>query len=137
MNKRHLKLEKYGITGKRYKELSGFCEQYPDWKRELANYSYVSAVQYKQTPGSPNKGESDPTSRAAIRLAMYEHNCQLIERVAKMASEEFWEYIIKSVCYEVPTLYLIQMDGMCIERSAFYERRRYFFYLLDEEKEKN
>ena len=35
MNKRQLNLEKYGISGKRYKELCGFCEQYPEWKNQL------------------------------------------------------------------------------------------------------
>ena len=85
MNKRQLNLEKYGISGKRYKELCGFCEQYPEWKNQL-----------------------------------------------KFSNDS--QYIIKSVCYEVPVTYLIACEGMPIGKSAFYEMRRYFFYLLDKNK---
>ena len=134
MNKRNLRLEKYGISGKRYKELCGFCEQYPDWKREIADFPFVKAVNYKPTPGSPNVGTSDPTATNAIKIEQYMHNCQLIEEVAKQADSEKWEFIIKSVCYEVPIAYLETMEGMYLSKSAFYERRRYFFFLLDKAK---
>ena len=41
MNKRNLVLDKYGISGKRYKELCGFCEQYPEWLSELKAHSHT------------------------------------------------------------------------------------------------
>ena len=136
MNKRKLKLDKYGISSKRYKELCGFCEQYPDWKKELLNHSYLSAVQYHDTPGNPNRGTSDATGDTAVRLAIFDRNCTLIERVAREAGEESWEFIIKSVCYEVPLTYLVNVENLCMSKSAFYDRRRYFFFLLDKEKNK-
>jgi len=134
MNKRNLKLDKYGISSKRYKELCGFCEQYPEWKKQIGNVSYLSAVQYKHTPGNPNRGTSDTTGNMAVKMAIFDNNCKLIEKVAKQADSEFWEFLIKSVCYEVPVTYLISYEGMPLGKSAFYERRRYFFYLLDREK---
>lgn len=136
MNKRSLKLGKYGISGKRYKELCGFCEQYPDWKKELTNHAYISAVQYGDEPKPSNHENSDSTSKHALKMLRYKRNVELIERVAKETDLSRWEYLIKSICYEVPTNYLINCEDMGISASAFYERRRYFFYLLDIEKNK-
>jgi hypothetical protein len=134
MKKRDLRLDKYGISKKRYKELCGFCEQYPEWMKQIKSEVFVSSVNLDGMPHNPNKGTSDQTGNAAIALIKKKENCALIEKVAKMASEEFWEYIIKSVCFEVPVTYLIVADGMPCSQSSFYEKRRFFFYLLDKEK---
>ena len=134
MSKRNLKLDGYGISRKRYKELCGFCEQYPDWKKEITSHAYISAVQYGNEPKPSNHDNSDTTAKHALKMLKYKRNVELIEKVAKMADEEFWEYLIKSICYEVPINYLISEEGMGLSQSAFYNRRRYFFYLLDIEK---
>ena len=131
MNKRDLNLDKYGINKKRYRELKAFCEQYPIWKDEIKNHAFVKGIDYSGDPKSANKNISDTTGNDAIRLHKYEKNCALIEKVAQQADDEFWECLIKVICYEVPLTYLIAMDELHFEKSAFYERRRYFFYLLD------
>lgn len=136
MNKREIKLDKYGISGKRVKELCGFCEQYPDWKKEITDHAFVSAIQYGDEPKPSNHNNSDSTARHALKMLKFKRNCDLIEKVAKEADPENWEYLIKAICYEVPLTYLISVEGMHISPSAFYERRRYFFYLLDIEKDK-
>lgn len=136
MNKRDLKLDKYGISKKRYKELSGFCEQYPEWKQQIKSSTFVSSVNLDGMPHNPNKGVSDQTGSLALSLIRKKEDCDLIERVAKMASEDYWEFLIKSVCFEVPVTYLIMVDEMPCSQSAFYEKRRYFFFLLDKEKQK-
>lgn len=131
MNKRKLKLDKYGISGKRFKELSGFCEQYPDWKKELA---YITdAVKSPQTDviGSFGREASDSTANLAIRRQQLSSKCELIEETARQASEELAEYIIKNVCFELPLRYLICVERMPCSERAFYDKRRYFFYLLD------
>ena len=134
MNKRDLKLGKYGISGKRFKELCGFCEQYPDWKRELTSHAFISAVQYGDEPKPSNHNNADTTSRQALKLLKYKRNVDLIEKVAKEADVEYWEYLIKHICYEVPINYLINVEGCGLTSSIFYDRRRFFFYLLDQEK---
>lgn len=134
MNKRDLKLDKYGISGKRYKELCGFCEQYPDWKKELNNHAYISAVAYGDEPRPSNHDNSDTTAKHALKMLKYKRNCELIEKVAKEADDKYWQHIIKAVCYEVPINYLMEIDGLHLSKSVFYDRRRYFFYLLDIEK---
>jgi len=134
MNKRKLRLEKYGISNKRYKELCGFCEQYPEWKQELENYSYLSAINYSGMPKSPNKGQSNPTEETAIRMEKLLGNCLMIEETAKNVDEDYWKFIIWSACYEEPVSYLQTVRDMNLGKSAFYEKRRYFFYLLDKKK---
>lgn len=133
MNKRNLKLEKYGISGKRYKELCGFCEQYPEWISEL-KYKYDTVKSIEITDMPIYHSNSDSTGNLAIRRAELQKKCELIEQTAIQASSELYQYIIKSVCYEVPVTYLISCEDMPVSKSAFYELRRYFFYLLDQNK---
>ena len=133
MNKRQLNLEKYGISGKRYKELCGFCEQYPEWKNQLKfSNDTVKSIEITDMPITHNN--VDATGNLAIKRVGLEEKGRLIEEIAELAGEDLSQYIIKSVCYEVPVTYLIACEGMPIGKSAFYEMRRYFFYLLDKNK---
>lgn len=134
MNKRELKLEKYGISGKRYKELCGFCEQYPEWIDEL-KYK-TNTLKTKQIDGMPASegGNSDQTGNLAVRRVGLQKNCDLIEKTAFQASPELYQYIIKSVCYEEPFWYLRDIMGIPCGRHMFYDCRRYFFFLLDHNK---
>lgn len=133
MKKRHLSLEEYGISKKRYKELSGFCEQYPEWKKELAMKN--STLRSPQITGMPvSHNNADATGDLAVRRAMLEEKCRIIEETAKEASEELYEYIIKAVCYEVTVPYLLTYENMPCGKSAFSDIRRYFFSLLNKKK---
>lgn len=133
MNKRNLNLEKYGISSKRYKELCGFCEQYPEWINELkSNSDTVKSVEITDMP--IYHSNSDSTGNLAIKRAELREKCDLIEKTALQTSKDLCQYIIKSVCYEVPVTYLISCEGMPCSKSAFYDTRRYFFYLLDQNK---
>lgn len=134
MNKRELKLEEYGISNKRYKELCGFCEQYPEWKRELDNYSFMSAINYSDMPKNPNTGQSNPTEETAIRIEKLLEKCMLIEETAKEADKEHWRYIIRSACYEESINYLQTVKDLKLSQHAFYRKRRYFFYLLNKKR---
>lgn len=131
MNKRDLSLKKYGISGKRYKELCGFCEQYPEWKRELENYPFLSAIKYSDMPKNPNMGTSDMTSETAIRIESLLSKVNIVEEAAKSADKDMWQVLIEWICYENTLEYLQTKRGAFMSRSALYERRRYFFYLLD------
>ena len=134
MNKRNLVLDKYGISGTRYKELCGFCEQYPEWLRELKHKTHtVGSPEITDMPIPPHSNASK-TEQLAVRRAELEEKCKLIEQTAIQASGDLYQYIIKSVCYEVPYTYLQTVEEMPCSRSAFYDARRYFFYLLDQNK---
>ena len=134
MNKRNLVLDKYGISGARYKELCGFCEQYPEWKSKLKYKN--NALKSPEISDMPNaiNGNSDQTGNLAMARYEMESKCKLIEDVSKMASQDLDRYIIASVCYKLPLSYLQTMMEMPCSRTAFYDVRRYFFYLLDKEK---
>lgn len=135
MNKRNLRLEQYGISRKRYKELCGFCEQYPDWKLELENHT--STVKCKQIDGMPHLpagNSSDPTLELAIRRTKIQENIRLIEKTANDADAQLSKYIIKSVCYEQPFWYIRDIMQIPCSEHSFYDSRRYFFYLLDRRK---
>lgn len=137
MNKR--KLDKYEISSKRYKELCAFCEQYPEWKEKLKNEVFIQGVKYDDSPKPSNHDNSDTTARHALRMLKMKRNCELIEKIAKeatkKANDDLWKYIVKSACYEVTYRYMKAYDEIPIERSAFFEYKRYFFYLLDKEKD--
>jgi hypothetical protein len=133
MNKRNLKLDAYGISGKRYKELSGFCEQYPEWVETLRNQSYVSGVASDGMPKAQYT-KSDATGRIAVKMNEIRKRKQLIDDVAKEASPDLCRYIIKSVCYEVPFWYLQDFMKIPCGRNTFYDARWFFFYLLDRRK---
>lgn len=130
MNKRNLNLEKYGISGKRYKELCGFCEQYPEWKKQL-KYSNDTVKSIEVTDMPITHNNSDATWNLVMRRYELEKKCALIENTARQAGNDLSQYVIKSVCYEVPVSYLIAYEEMPLGKSAFYEMRRHFFYLLD------
>lgn len=134
MNKRELNLSKYGISGKRYKELCGFCEQYPEWVDKLKyKTDTVKSKEITDMP-IPPFGSSDQTGNLATERVELQKKCELIEQTAIEASADLYQYIIKAVCYEVPVHYLISVEEMPLGKSAFYELRRYFFFLLDKNK---
>ena len=134
MNKRKLKLDNYGISAKRFKELCGFCEQYPEWASELKNNKdTISGTELSDMP-KPPFNQSDQTGNLAIRRIELQEKCKLIEQTAIQADADLYQYIIKSVCYEVPFKYLQTVEQMPCSQSTFYDRRRYFFYLLDKNK---
>lgn len=135
MKKRTLTLQKYGISAKRYKELCGFCEQYPEWKEELMELEPSAKSQRVDgMPFSQTNNTIDETSELAIKRIGILKKIQLIEETAKAASPEMWEYIIKSACYEQPFWYLRDISKIPMSEASFLDRRRYFFYLLSKKR---
>lgn len=128
-----LKLEKYNISKSRYKELCGFCEQYPEWKHNLAELSITpKAIEYSDMPKAHNNVSQ--TEILAIKREQYSTKCDLIEKTANEVSTEYASWIIKRVCYQVPIDYLIYHDGMPASKRTYYNYQRLFFYLLDKNK---
>ena len=134
MNKRTLNLKEHGISGKRYKELCGFCEQYPEWLTELKYHTDTVKGQEMTDVPIPPHNNSDKTGNLAVRRHELQEKCELIERTAKEADNELSQFIIKSVCFEVPVRYLQTVEEMPCSMATFYDKRRYFFFLLDKNK---
>lgn len=135
MKKRTLTLQKYGISAKRYKELCGFCEQYPEWKEELNELEPTTKSQcIDGMPYAQTNNINDETCDLAIKRANVSKRIKMIEETAKEASPEMWEYIIKSACYEQPFWYLRDISKIPMSEASFLDRRRYFFYLLSKKR---
>ena len=134
INRRKTGLTDYGISKKRLKELSGFCEQYPEWKQELEMKD--STLRSPQLTGMPvSRKNADATGDLAVRRADLEAKCRLIEETAREADEELYEYIIKAVCYEISIPYLMAHEEMPCSQASFYDVRKYFYCLLNKKKQ--
>ena len=132
MRKRNLKLKEHGISCKRYNELMWHCRQYPDWVSELNNMAVIKSQNVTGMPNGSGK-TSNQTEELAIKRQELFKKCELIEQTAIEADEDLYQYIIKNVCYDKPVDYLIT-HGMPCSAPSFYDKRRYFFYLLDKNK---
>jgi hypothetical protein len=129
-NRRNLKLNDYGISSKRYKELCGFCEQYPEWVDELKyKTDILKSKEITDMPMAPSRiGNSQED--LAIKRTELQSKCEIIEQTAIEADADLYQYIIKNVCYEKPIWYLIDIMNMPCSERAFRDKKRYFFFLL-------
>lgn len=113
--RRELKLDDYGISLKRYKELKAFCEQYPEWMEQM---KFV---------------KNNETGR--INKEKLRRKCEIVEQAAIEASADLYPFIIKSVCYEAPMWKLRDIEQMPCSGASFYDVRRYFFSLLNKRRD--
>lgn len=132
MNKRELRLDKYGISSNRYKELCGFCAQYPEWKHKLAELTdTVKCVEITDMPIYHTNG--DATGNLAVKRSEITEKIDIVEKAAVEAAPDLYTYILQSVCYDYPYSYL-EFTGIPCSRQTFYDYRRKFFYILDKSK---
>lgn len=130
MRKRDLRLDNHGISNRRYAELKCFCEQYPDWVEELeANEHGVGSPALSGMPLGSDIG--DKTSQVGILRAEISQKKDFVDKAAEIAGEDLAKYIIENVCYCKPMWYLVTVLGMPCSESTLYDKRRYFFYILD------
>ena len=119
----------YWISRHRYYELKHFCLQYYEWKKEnvylqqgmLPNGLRLEEIRTKW---------SDPTAKAAIKIAQNEEKIKLVEDMARQTDKEITDYILKAVTEGRSFEYLKTKLGMPCERDFFYDRYRKFFWLL-------
>lgn len=109
-----------------------YCRQYPDWVSELNNMAVIKSQNVTGMPNGSGK-TSNQTEELAIKRQELFKKCELIEQTAIEADGDLYQYIIKNVCYDKPVDYLIT-HGMPCSAPSFYDKRRYFFYLLDKNK---
>lgn len=133
INKRKLNLKKYGISKYRYNELYAFCRQYPEWKQKLDDLeSNIRGIEYTGMP--VYHSNADTTKNIAIKRAELSDKVDLIDNIAQEASPDLADYLIKNICYEMSYNYLTTVGGLACSQSAFFDHRRYFFWLLDKKK---
>lgn len=127
--KRDLKLDKYNIGVNTYRELLYFCRQYYEKKARISEIYALGAAALSGMP--KGTGVAAPTEKKALLAVKLSKDCDMIERAAKLADEEIYEYIIANVVHDkLPYEYLAVPSG----RERFYKSRRKFFYYLAREK---
>ena len=132
MNVRPLNERKYNISKHRFAEVYHFCLQYSEWKDELKyKTDNLNGVQITGMPTAHSGVSSVET--LAIRRAILEGKCKVIEQTAIETDSEIYQYILKAVTNEfISYNYLYTVMGIPCSRNTWYERRRKFYYLLAE-----
>lgn len=133
-NVRPLNRSKYGISKNRFKELYYWCLQYHEWRDELRyKADTVRSIEITDMPAV--HGGSDPTQQLAVRRAELEQNCQMIEETAMEADPDIYQFLLKAVTNEDITYrYLKMIMGIPCGKKMYYDRRRKFYWLLDQKK---
>jgi len=133
-NMRPLNSKKYNISKHRFWELYHWCLQYNEWKDELKyKTDTVGAMRITDMPVHHDNG--DPTQQLAMRRAMLEDNCRMIEQAAQEADPNICQYILKAVTDESATYwYLKTVMGIPCGRTMYYDRRKRFYWLLSQKR---
>ena len=126
-NQKDLKLDKYHISKFRFRELKNFCLQYREMKDKISEFTVLGAISYNGTPSSGKI--SDPTFQRAAKLQQLKRDVRIIEQTAMAAGGEDYQSLLTNVTNtHMPYEYLCCAST----RKEFYDRRRYFFFLLDQ-----
>lgn len=120
---------KYWIDKHRHYELKHFCLQYPEWKRTYNSSPNVSLSTINAFPRNNIYG--DPTFKEVVRKNRYLERINLIERIAKEADEDLYDYILKGVTEGLSYTYLKTKMSIPCGKDLYYDRYRRFFWLLD------
>lgn len=133
-NVRPLNYGRYGISKNRFLELYYWCLQYGEWKDELKYRT--DTLRSREINGMPaSHSMEDPTQQLAVRRAMLEQKCRLIEQTAIEADPDIYQYLLKAVTEEDVTYqYLKSMMDIPCGKDMYYDRRRKFYWLLDKRK---
>lgn len=127
---RDMAWDDYGISKHRYQELKAFCLQYEEKKSKISRG--ISGTGFDGMPKGNYKG--NPLETQAIRNAMYQKDCEMIEQAAMAASGEIYPYIIKSVSKDL-SYQFIEYDEVLgripVGINEFYAYRRLFYHYLD------
>lgn len=127
---RDMTWEDYGISKHRYNELKAFCLQYEEKKNKIKRG--LSGISYERLLGGAGTG--NPTEQAAMKNAMYQKDCEMIEQAAVAAGSEIYPYIIKSVTENLPYRFIEydnKLGKIPMGKTEFYARKKLFFHILD------
>lgn len=116
------KLEKHRML-----ELKHFCLQYPVWRQELFEMTYIPEMSRNEIKGTNKKNLVEDR---AIKITRLRTSIELIHKCCKEAAPDLEEYIFKAVTRGC-TYESFIADGIPACRDTFYDRYRRFFWLLD------
>lgn len=126
---RDLRLDEFGISRRRYRELKYFCMQYHEKKEAIKNSLGTSALNYSNVPGGKGGFHSNTESQA-IKIDKLSDDVRLIEDTINEADSTIYKQLLDNITECVPYEYLNVPCG----RRQFYRARRKFFYLLSQKR---
>lgn len=141
---RPIKLDDWGISWEEYKELTYFCLQYEQKKRDAAALlttrisTPVPAMYHKggKEYGAflprGSGGTSDPTAATAAKRDRLLRDVMLIERAARIAADDLAPYVLRAVTTRDGVRKVKAATEFPCGVNQFYEMRRRFFYVLRE-----
>lgn len=124
--------DKYQISRDKYIELSAFCRQYAEYKRNLNECYGLSASVISDMPRAGSR--TSTVESTAERAEKYLRKIELIENTVKSVCEAdkgLYPYLLKCVTEGVSWEY---NTGVPCGRSTYYELRRKFFYELSQKR---
>lgn len=145
---RPIKLDDWGISWEEYKELTYFCLQYEQKKRDAAalltmRISTPAPVTYHKMIGDksvefgefmPRGGNrtSDPTAATAEKRDRLMRDVRMIESAARIAADDLAPYILRAVTTRDGTRKVRAAMQSPIGERQFYALRRKFYWVLRE-----
>ena len=122
------KRSKYYISRHIFMTVYHYCLNYDEWVSEY-NLN-VGLRKGEGEGGGRSKGEQDPTSEQAIRLADLYQKIETIRSAAYAAEPELYDYLLAYVTQSDMTFDKLKARGMPCERKMFYDRRRKFYWIM-------
>lgn len=124
-----IRLERYGISRERARELQWACRRYDECRRKAAAIRRGEPVDDSPRRTGGAWHNPDPTGDAAIRTAdnRYARRVKAIEGAAKAADPALWRHIIQNTCRGVGFTCL----GAPCGQQYFSRARRLFFVELN------
>jgi hypothetical protein len=147
---RPIKLDAWGISWEEYKELSYFCLQYEQKKRDAAalltlRISTPAPALYHTRDGAergvylPHGGgrTGDPTAAAAAKRERILHDVRMIEQAAKLAGvlkdgTSIYSALLQAVTTRSGVVAALGNLSAPCNKNEFYDARRKFFWVLRE-----
>ena len=129
------KKNKYWIEKERYFELKHFCLQYPTWKKAYEALDGISQQPIDLAIMSKTNVVSDPVGKCVEARSFYFERMGMVERAAKVADQDLWSYILVGVSEGISYDRLKARLGVPCCKDKYYDLRRRFFWLLDQERQ--
>ena len=123
---------KYWISEHRYYELKHFCLQYPEWKKAYNSIDEMSISSPNLSETSSNTNIiTDITAKCAIAKTFYLDKIEMIEKAAKEADSELYNYILKAVTEGLSFTNMKTKLNIPCGKDMYYDRYRKFFWILN------
>ena len=128
-NKRDLKLEEFGISLSRYRELYYFCQQYHE-KKEALQRCYNVKSKPISSISENTRMLTNSAEQQMEKTDKLSRDIGLIEQTAQEAVGGLYPFLLKNVTEDITYEHM----GVPCGRRQFYVMRRKFFCLLDQKK---